>query len=258
MPIHPAAIVDPKARIDPSADIGPYSVIGADVQIGARTVLKGHVFVEGPAEIGEDNLFFPYSTVGVAPQDLKYKGERSSTRIGHRNKIREFVTIHRGTEGGGMLTSIGDDNLLMAYVHVAHDAHVGHHCVLSNAATLGGHVTVEEWAQVGALCPVHHFVRIGAHSFVGGGTTITRDVLPFSKTSASRDAQAYGLNAIGLERRGFSKERIHKIHHAYKVLLASKLNTSQALERLKSEPDRGEDLEVLINFIEQSERGVIK
>ena len=135
---------------------------------------------------------------------------------------------------------------------------IGDHVILANAATLGGHVTVGEWAQVGALCPVHHFVRIGAHSFIGGGTTITRDVLPFSKTSAARDARAYGLNAIGLERRGFSKERIRKIHHAYRVLLASKLNTAQALEKLKSEPDRGEDLEMLMTFIEQSERGVIK
>jgi UDP-N-acetylglucosamine acyltransferase len=135
---------------------------------------------------------------------------------------------------------------------------IGDHVILANAATLGGHVTVEEWATVGALCPVHHFIRIGAHSFVGGGTTITRDVLPFSKTSAARDVQAYGLNAIGLERRGFSKERIRRIHHAYKILLASKLNTSQALEKLKAEADRGEDVEMLIRFIEQSERGVIK
>jgi UDP-N-acetylglucosamine acyltransferase len=147
---------------------------------------------------------------------------------------------------------------VMAYTHIAHDCLIGDHVILANAATLGGHVTVEEWATVGALCPVHHFIRIGAHSFVGGGTTITRDVLPFSKTSAARDVQAYGLNAIGLERRGFSKERIRKIHHAYKVLLASKLNTSQALQKLKSEPDRGEDVEMLIRFIEQSERGVIK
>jgi UDP-N-acetylglucosamine acyltransferase len=156
------------------------------------------------------------------------------------------------------LTRVGNHILVMAYTHIAHDCEIGDHVILANAATLGGHVTVGEWAQIGALCPVHHFVRIGAHSFIGGGTTITRDVLPFSKTSAARDAQAYGLNAVGLERRGFSKERIRKIHQAYKVLLASKLNTSQAVEKLKSEPDRGEDVEMLIKFIEQSERGVIK
>jgi UDP-N-acetylglucosamine acyltransferase len=146
----------------------------------------------------------------------------------------------------------------MAYTHVAHDCDIGDHVILANAATLGGHITVGEWAVVGALCPVHHFVRIGAHSFIGGGTTITRDVLPFSKTAAARDTHAYGLNAVGLERRGFSKERIRKIHHAYKLLLASKLNTSQALERLKVEADHGEDVDILINFIEASERGVIK
>jgi UDP-N-acetylglucosamine acyltransferase len=194
----------------------------------------------------------------MAPQDLTYAGEPTRLEIADHNEIREFVTISRGTVKGGGLTRVGSHILIMAYTHIAHDCVIGDHVILANAATLGGHVTVGEWAQVGALCPVHHFVRIGAHSFVGGGTTITRDVLPFSKTSAARDARAYGLNAIGLERRGFSKERIHKIHHAYKVLLASKLNTTQALEQLKSEPDRGEDVEMLMTFIEQSERGVIK
>jgi UDP-N-acetylglucosamine acyltransferase len=194
----------------------------------------------------------------MAPQDLTYAGEPTRLEVGGHNEIREFVTISRGTVKGGGLTRVGSHILIMAYTHIAHDCVIGDHVILANAATLGGHVTVGEWAQVGALCPVHHFVRIGAHSFIGGGTTITRDVLPFSKTSAARDARAYGLNAIGLERRGFSKERIRKIHHAYRVLLASKLNTAQALEKLKSEPDRGEDLEMLMTFIEQSERGVIK
>jgi len=258
MPIHSTAIVDASARVAPTAEIGPYCVVGADVEIGAGTKLMAHVFVEGPLSIGEDNVFFPYCSVGVAPQDLKYHGEQSETRIGHRNKIREFVTIHRGTQGGGMLTAIGDDNLLMAYVHVAHDVQIGDRTVLANATTLGGHVTVGDWANVGALCPVHHFVRIGTHSIIGGGSTITRDVLPFSKTSAERGTSAYGLNAVGLERRGFSKERIKKLHHAYKVLLASKLNTSQAIEKLKAESDLGEDVEMLIAFIEASERGVVK
>jgi len=153
---------------------------------------------------------------------------------------------------------VGSHTLIMAYAHVAHDCIIGDHVILANAATLGGHVIVEEWATVGALCPVHHFVRIGSHSFIGGGTTVTRDVLPFSKTAAARETHAYGLNAVGLERRGFSKERIRKIHHAYKILLASKLNTSQALEKLKSEPERSEDVEMLIRFVEASERGVIK
>jgi UDP-N-acetylglucosamine acyltransferase len=159
---------------------------------------------------------------------------------------------------GEGITRIGSNTLVMAFTHVAHDCQIGDHVILANAATLGGHIIVEDWAMVGALCPVHQFVRIGTHSYIGGGTTITRDVLPFSKTAAARDTHAYGMNAVGLERRGFSPERIRKIHHAYKVLLASKLNTSQALEKLKSEPDRGEDVDMLIRFIEASERGVIK
>jgi UDP-N-acetylglucosamine acyltransferase len=216
------------------------------------------VAIEGPTKIGADNAFFPFCSIGMAPQDLTYAGEPTRLEIGEHNTIREFVTINRGTVKGGGLTRVGNYILVMAYTHIAHDCLIGDHVILANAATLGGHVTVEEWATVGALCPIHHFIRIGAHSFIGGGTTITRDVLPFSKTSAARDVQAYGLNAIGLERRGFSKERIRKIHHAYKVLLASKLNTSQALEKLKAEADRGEDVEMLIRFIEQSERGVIK
>jgi len=228
------------------------------VELGERCHLVSHVAIEGPTKIGADNAFFPFCSIGMAPQDLTYAGEPTRLEIGEHNTIREFVTINRGTVKGGGLTRVGNHILVMAYTHIAHDCVIGDHVILANAATLGGHVTVEEWATVGALCPVHHFIRIGAHSFIGGGTTITRDVLPFSKTSAARDVQAYGLNAIGLERRGFSKERIRKIHHAYKVLLASKLNTSQALEKLKAEADRGEDVEMLIRFIEQSERGVIK
>jgi UDP-N-acetylglucosamine acyltransferase len=258
MKAHPTAIVDPGAKVHPSCKIGPYCVIGPEVELGERCHLVSHVAIEGPTKIGADNAFFPFCSIGMAPQDLTYAGEPTRLEIGEHNTIREFVTINRGTVKGGGLTRVGNHILVMAYTHIAHDCVIGDHVILANAATLGGHVTVEEWATVGALCPVHHFIRIGAHSFVGGGTTITRDVLPFSKTSAARDVQAYGLNAIGLERRGFSKERIRKIHHAYKVLLASKLNTSQALEKLKAEADRGEDVEMLIRFIEQSERGVIK
>jgi UDP-N-acetylglucosamine acyltransferase len=256
--VHPTAIVDPGAKVHPSCKIGPYCVIGPDVELGEECHLVSHVALEGPTKIGASNRIFPFCSIGLAPQDLTYAGEPTRLEIGDHNEIREFVTINRGTVKGGGLTRVGSHILIMAYSHIAHDCAIGDHVILANAATLGGHVTVEEWAQVGALCPVHHFVRIGAHSFVGGGTTITRDVLPFSKTSAARDAQAYGLNAIGLERREFSQERIRKIRHAYKVLLTSKLNTSQALEKLKAEEDRGEDVEMLIKFIEHSERGVIK
>src|SRR5579872_6750414 len=180
MTVHPTAIVDPQARIAESAEIGPYCIVGREVEIGARTRLMANNYLEGPTMIGEDNVFYPYSTVGVASQDLKYQGERSETRIGSRNKIREFVTIHRGTEAGGLITEIGDDNLLMAYVHIAHDVRVGSHTVLANAVTFGGHARVEDWAVIGASTGVHQFCRVGRHAFVGGYSVITRDVLPFS------------------------------------------------------------------------------
>ena len=258
MNVHPTAIIDPQAKIHPSCKIGPYCVIGPQVQLGEGCHLVSHVALEGPSKIGVDNGFFRFSSIGMAPQDITYAGEPTKLEMGDHNEIREFATINRGTVKGGGVTRVGNYNLIMAYAHVAHDCVIGDRVILANAATLGGHVTVEDWAVVGAMCPVHQYVRIGAHSYVGGGTTITKDVLPFSKTVAARDTHAYGMNAIGLERRGFSKERIRKIHHAYKVLLASKLNTSQALEMLKAEPDSGEDVEMLIRFIEASERGVIK
>jgi UDP-N-acetylglucosamine acyltransferase len=262
MPIHPTAIVDAGARIADSAEIGPFSIIGADVSIGARTRVMAHVFMEGPLEIGEDNIFFPYSTVGVAPQDLKYRGGRSATRIGHRNRIREFVTIHRGTEGGGMLTSIGDDNLLMAYVHVAHDSRVGSHIVLANAVTFGGHVVVEDWAVIGGSTGVHQFCRVGRHAIVGGYSVITRDVLPFSNTVTAREAKVFGENAIGLQRRGFSSESISALHKAFRLLSHSELNTTQALEKIEAEEKAGgapvAEVQELIAFIRSAERGFIK
>jgi UDP-N-acetylglucosamine acyltransferase len=258
MSIHPTAIVDPKSKVHPSCTIGPYCVIGADVELGERCQLISHVAVEGPSRIGVDNRFYPFCSIGLAPQDISYKGEPTRLEIGDHNEIREFVTINRATAKGSGVTRVGSHNLIMAYTHIAHDCQIGDHIIMANAATLGGHVTVEDWATVGALCPVHHFVRIGKYAFIGGGTTITRDVLPFSKTSAERGTHAYGVNAVGLERRGFTQERIKKIHHAYRVLLASKLNTTQALEKLKAEADRGDDVDGLIEFIEASERGVIK
>jgi UDP-N-acetylglucosamine acyltransferase len=258
MNVHPTAIIDARARVHPSCTIGAYSVIGPDVEIGESCRLASHVAIEGPTKIGRHNSFFAFCSIGMAPQDISYAGEPTRLEIGDHNVIREFVTLNRGTVKGGGRTRVGSHTLIMAYTHVAHDCQIADHVILANAATLGGHVIVEEWAQVGALCPIHHFVRIGAHAFIGGGTTVTRDVLPFSKTVAARDTHAYGMNSVGLERRGFSKERIARIHHAYKLLLASKLNTSQALEKMKAEPDRGEDVEMLIRFIEASERGVIK
>jgi UDP-N-acetylglucosamine acyltransferase len=258
MTIHPTAIVSPDATLHPSCKIGPFCTVGPNVDMGENCELMANVAIEGPTKIGADNKFFPFSSIGLAPQDLSYAGEPTRLEIGDHNEIREFVTINRGTVKGGGLTKIGSHVLIMAYTHIAHDCVIGDHVLLANAATLGGHVIVEDWAQVGALCPVHHFVRIGTHAFVGGGTTVTQDVLPFSKTSAERGTRAYGMNSVGLERRGFTKQRLRKIHHAYKVLLASKLNTTQALAKLKAEGDQGEDVEMLIRFVESSERGVIK
>jgi UDP-N-acetylglucosamine acyltransferase len=258
MSIHPTAIVDSSSKIHSSCEIGPYCVIGANVELGVDCRLSSHVVIEGATRIGASNHFSPFSSIGLAPQDITYAGEATRLEIGDHNEVREFVTINRGTVKGGGCTRVGSHNLIMAYTHIAHDCQVGSHIIMANAATLGGHVIVEDWATVGALCPVHHFVRIGTHAFIGGGTTITRDVLPFSKTSAERGTHAYGLNAVGLERRGFDKDRIKKLHHAYRVLLASKLNTSQALDKLKSEPESSDDVQMLIRFIETSERGVIK
>lgn len=258
MSIHPTAVVDPKAIIPGSCEIGPYCVVGPDVEMGENCRLVSHVALEGPTRLGSNNRIFPFASVGMGPQDLSFKGEPTRLEIGDDNEIREFVTIHRGTTKGGGLTRVGSQTLIMAYSHIAHDCIVGDHVIMANAATLAGHVTIEDWAVVGALCPIHQFVRVGAHSYIGGGTTITQDVLPFSKTSAAREVHAYGMNSVGLSRRGFSPERIMKIHHAYKVLLASKLNTSQALERLKAEGDQGEDVSILMRFIESSERGILK
>lgn len=258
MPVHPAAIVDPGARIHPDAEIGPFCIVGSEVEIGARTRLVANIYLEGPTWIGEDNVFYPYSTVGVASQDLKYKGERAETRIGNRNKIREFVTIHRGTEGGGLVTSIGDDNLLMAYVHVAHDCRIGNHCILGNAVTLGGHVTVGDWAIIEAFSGVHQFCRIGRHCIVGGYSVITQDVLPYSQTVTPRESKVYGANKIGLKRRGFPPETIDALHKAFRLLAHAGLNTTQALERIALEVPLCEEVEELIGFIRTAERGFIK
>jgi len=258
MAIHPTAIVDPQARIAPTAEIGPYCIIGPEVEVGAGTRLMAHVYIEGPTWIGEENIFFPYSTVGVASQDLKYKGERAETRIGHRNKIREFVTIHRGTQGGGLVTQIGDDNLLMAYVHVAHDVRIGDHCVLANGVTLAGHVIVEDWAVIGAFSGIHQFCRVGKHAMIGGYSVITQDVLPYSMTVQVREVKLFGANKVGLERRGFAPETIQRLHKAFRLLGHSGLNTSQALERIAQEIPACPEVEELIEFIRSSERGFVK
>ncbi|HEV3196249.1 MAG TPA: acyl-ACP--UDP-N-acetylglucosamine O-acyltransferase [Bryobacteraceae bacterium] len=258
MPIHPTAIVDSRARIAESAEIGPYCIVGADVEIGARTRLMANIYLEGPTWIGGDNVFFPFSTVGVASQDMKYKGERAETRIGDRNRIREFVTIHRGTQGGGLLTSIGSDNLLMTYAHVAHDVHVGNHVILGNSVGLAGHVTIEDWADVSPFSGVHQFCRIGRHAFIGPYSVIKQDVMPYSLTSHKPDVAVFGANSIGLERRGFEKDVIESLQTAFRLLSRSQLNTSQAIERIRAEISPCAEVDELIEFIRSSERGVVK
>jgi UDP-N-acetylglucosamine acyltransferase len=256
--IHPSAVIDPTATIPVSCSIGPFCYIGANVELGENCELMSHVVIHGLAKLGSNNRLFPFCAIGIEPQDVTYKGEKTAVEIGDYNVIRESVTINRGTLKGGGVTRVGSHTLLMAYSHVGHDSVVGDHVMLVNAATLAGHVTVEDWAVVGALCPVHQFVRIGAHAYIGGQTVVTKDVLPFSKCVTPRHTQAYGLNAVGLERRGFSQERIRRIHHAFRVLLNSKLNTSQALEKLRGEGDQGKDVAMLMRFIEASERGIVK
>ena len=258
MPIHPSAIVDPTAEIAGSAEIGPYCIVGAGVVIGPRTRLMASNYLEGPTWIGEDNIFFPYSTVGVASQDLKYKGERAETRIGDRNRIREFVTIHRGTQGGGLLTSIGSDNLLMAYTHIAHDVHIGDRAILANGVTLAGHVTIGDWADISAFTGVHQFCRIGRHAFVGPYSVVIQDVLPYSTTIGKREIAVFGANRIGLERRGFQTPVIESLQTSFRLLSRSKLNTSQAIERIRAEVPPCAEVEELLEFIRTSDRGVVK
>lgn len=258
MAIHPTAIIDSKAEIAPAAEIGPYCIVGGGVRIGARTRLMAHVFLEGKLSIGEDNVFFPYCSCGVAPQDLKYRGEASETRIGDRNKVREFVTIHRGTEGGGMVTSIGDDNLLMAYVHVAHDVVIGNHTILANGVTFAGHVVVDDYANVGGLSAVHQFVQIGKHAMVGSRSVIKQNILPFSITATQHDSQIYGANRVGLQRSGFATEDIESLQNAFRILTHSGLNTTQALTRIEDEIPQTPPVKELLAFIRASDRGFTK
>jgi UDP-N-acetylglucosamine acyltransferase len=260
MSVHPSAVVAPGAVVPASCTVGPFSTIGPEVILGEDCTLISHVVLDGRTRIGAGNIFYPFCSVGVAPQDMKYRGEPTETILGEDNTIREGVTISRGTTGGGGVTRIGSHNLLMTQVHVGHDSHVGSHCILANAATLAGHVIIEDHVTLGAFCPVHQHCTVGAYSFIGGGTIVTQDVLPFSLTSARRENKAFGINKIGLERRGFSPDRLARLQKAFRVILASKLNTTQALEKLRALQGDAEDDDValLVAFIERSQRGVIK
>ncbi len=256
--MHPTAIVAAGAVVPESCEVGPYCTIGPHVTLGEQCVLVSHVVLDGHLTAGARNRFAAFSAIGVPPQDLKYRGEPTALIFGEDNDVREYVTISRGTAGGGGTTRIGSHCLIMAYVHIGHDSVIGDYCILANAATLAGHVTVEDYASVGALCPVHQFCRIGRHSYIGGGTTITQDVLPFSLTSARRETHAFSINKVGLSRRGFDGERLRALQNAFRLLLAGKMNTTQAIERLREQAAPTEDVEYLLRFIESSERGVLK
>jgi UDP-N-acetylglucosamine acyltransferase len=254
--IHPSAVIAPGAVVPESCTVGPFCTIGPNVVLGEDCTLISHVVLDGHTRIGARNVFHPFCAIGVAPQDLKYKGEPTQVEIGDDNSIRESVTISRGTHHGGGVTRLGSGNLLMAYAHIGHDCQVGSGCILANCATLAGHVTIEDFASVGAFCPVHQFCTVGQYAFIGGGTIVTQDVLPFSLTSARRENKAFGINKVGLQRRGFSPERLQKLHKIFRTLLAAKLNTSQALEKIKELG--GGDAALIVAFLERSQRGVIK
>jgi UDP-N-acetylglucosamine acyltransferase len=259
--IHPSAVIAPGAQVPASCTIGPFCTIGPHVQLGEDCNLVSHVVLDGHTRIGSRNSIYPFTSIGIAPQDLKYRGEPTETEIGDSNTIRECVTVSRGTQKGGGITRLGSNNLIMAYAHIGHDSQVGSNCILANAATLAGHVTIEDYATVGAFSPVHQFCTVGAHAYIGGGSIITQDVLPFSLTSSRRENKAFGINKVGLSRRGFSEERMKLLQKAYRLLLAAKLNTSSALEKIKDidcPEEAREDLAYLVSFIERSQRGVIK
>jgi len=257
-----AAYVDPTAQVHPAARIGEGTIIGAnctigpEVTIGTRCRIDPSVVIDGWTEIGDETHIFPMASIGLAPQDLKYRGERTRLTIGRRNTIREFATINRGTAGGGGHTSIGDQNLLMAYVHVAHDCHVGSHTIFGPHATLGGHVTVEDYANISAASAVHQFCRVGKHSFIGGYSVVTKDALPFGRTIGSRPARIFGVNSVGLVRRGFSADTINQLKRAYRCLVQA--NTTHALAQIEADPTlTSVEVRYLVDFLRTSQRGAI-
>jgi UDP-N-acetylglucosamine acyltransferase len=259
MPTHSTAIIDSSCLISPEAYVGPYCVIGPNTQIGAGTRLDSHVTINGWTSIGERCHFYGHSTIGTDPQDLKYRGEHTYLKIGNDNVFREFVTLNRGTKGGRGITTIGNNNFLMAYSHIAHDCLVGDYVIMANAATLAGHVAVGDHATVGAFSAVHQFCRVGPHAFIGGFSVITRDALPYIKTVGARNqAKIYGLNTIGLQRKGFSEECIAELKQAYRICFRSKLNTSDALIQIKDKPWNAPEVGILAEFMETSERGFIR
>ena len=261
MPIHPSSIVAPGAVIPDTCNVGPFCTVGPNVILGDLCDLVSHVVLDGHLTLGTGNRIFPFTSLGISPQDLKYNNEPTRLTIGDRNTIRESVTISRGTVGGGGETTVGSDCLIMAYVHIGHDSHIGNGCILPNGATLAGHVTVEDYATLSANAPVHQYCTVGTHAYIGGGTTVTQDVLPYSLTSVRRENRAFGINKVGLERRGFTPDEIKQLRLAFRLLQSSKLNTTQALAAIRERVSTGEfgpRVAYLVEFIAKSERGVIK
>jgi UDP-N-acetylglucosamine acyltransferase len=256
--IDPRASVSPSARIGRGARVGAYAVVGEEVELGDGCVLEHHAVVHGPARLGHGNRVYSFAILGGDPQDLTYRGERVWLEVGEANEFREFSTVNRGTLKGGGTTRVGSHNLIMAYAHIGHDSQVGSHTIFVNGATLAGHVTVEDYATIGNFSPVHQFCRVGRYAYVGAHTVITQDVLPFSRVVSVRETRCYGANAIGLARHGFSPERMQAIEQAYRLLLRSKLNTSQAVEKMRGTLSQSEDVLTMIRFIELAERGITK
>lgn len=258
--IHPTAVVSRQAEIGKGVSVGPFSVIGDEVSIGEGTEIGPHSYFEGPSTIGKNNRFTGYGSIGSPPQDLKFRGERTVLEMGDNNVVREFVTLNRGTGNGLEKTVIGSHNLLMTGVHVAHDCIVGDHVIMANAATLAGHVLVEDHSSVGAFTGVHQFCRVGRHAFIGGYSVITRDALPFVKTVGDRgEAGIYGINTIGLERKGFTPEQIKDLKAAYRILFHSKgLSMKEKIQMVRESGPLSDDVEILLDFIETSERGIIR
>lgn len=256
--IHPQALIAASAKLAAGVAVGAYAVIGENVELGEGCVVRAHAVVQGPSRFGRKNVFHSFCSVGGDPQDLTYQGEPTWLLAGDENSFRECVTVSRGTLKGGGATRIGNGNLFMAYTHIGHDCQIGSHTIFANSATLAGHVTVEDHATVGALSPVHQFCRIGRYAYIGACTVITQDVPPFSRVVTERETRSFGINAIGLERKGFSEERRKTLHKAFRLLLRSKLNTSQALAEIRKAHGDSADVVELLHFIETAERGIIK
>ncbi|HEX6769132.1 MAG TPA: acyl-ACP--UDP-N-acetylglucosamine O-acyltransferase [Candidatus Binatia bacterium] len=255
--IHPTAVVDPRAQLANDVEIGPYVIVGANVKIDAGTKIQSHAVVDGLTTLGRNNVVFPFATVGTIPQDLKYRGEPSELIIGDNNTIREFASLNPGTVGGGMITRVGSQNLLMMYCHIAHDCIVGNRNVIANGATLGGHVVIEDNVIVGGLVGIHQFVRIGSGAILGAGSMVSKDVPPFCNATGDR-AKLHGLNVEGMKRRGFEQAKIDAIRQAYRIVFRSKLKTSEALEKIRKELPALQELEQFISFIAASERGICR